>query len=113
MWTGDLFFCEHIPVLDSNVKSFSVTIGELMNLRPRAFVPGHGRCDEGWDLGLQKQKKYLSVLERDARDAIKNNVSLMDAVNTVGWSESSKWVNFDLFHRRNVTTAYTELEWED
>ncbi len=113
MWTGDLFFCEHIPVLDSNVKSFSVTIEELMNLRPRAFVPGHGRCDEGWDLGLQKQKKYLSVLERDARDAIKNNVSLMDAVNTVGWSESSKWVNFDLFHRRNVTTAYTELEWED
>ena len=113
MWTGDLFFCEHIPVLDSNVKSFSVTIGELMNLRPRAFVPGHGRCKEGWDLGLQKQKKYLSVLERDAREAIKNNVSLMDAVNTVGWSERSKWANFDLFHRRNVTTAYTELEWED
>jgi hypothetical protein len=84
-----------------------------MNLQPRAFVPGHGRCDEGWDLGLQKQKKYLLVLERDARDAIKNNVSLMDAVNTVGWSESSKWANFDLFHRRNVTTAYTELEWED
>jgi quinoprotein relay system zinc metallohydrolase 2 len=113
MWTGDLFFCEHIPVLDSNVKSFSVTIGELMSLRPRAFVPGHGRCKEGWDLGLKKQKKYLSVLERDAREAIKNNVSLMEAVNTVGWSERSKWANFDLFHRRNVTTAYTELEWED
>jgi hypothetical protein len=33
-------------------------------------------------------------------------------VDEVGLTERDKWVNFDDYHRRNVTTAYTELEWE-
>jgi len=47
------------------------------------------------------------------RAAIVNDISLMDAVNTVGWTERDRWHNFDMYHRRKVTTSYTDLEWED
>jgi hypothetical protein len=53
------------------------------------------------------------VILDETRAAIRNKVTLMDAVEQVGLSEAPNWVNFELFHRRNVTTAYTELEWED
>jgi hypothetical protein len=35
-----------------------------------------------------------------------------EAVDTVGASAAPNWTNFDAFHRRNVTAAYAELEWE-
>jgi len=50
---------------------------------------------------------------REVRAAIADGVSLMDAVNTVGWSAKDDWHNFELYHRRNVTTTYTDLEWEE
>jgi hypothetical protein len=38
---------------------------------------------------------------------------MQQAVDSVGSGERDKWQLFDLFHRRNVTTAFAELEWED
>jgi hypothetical protein len=52
------------------------------------------------------------VILIETRRAIRDNVRLMDAVNQIGYSQADNWVNFEAYHRRNVTTAYTELEWE-
>ena len=49
----------------------------------------------------------------ETRSAIKRKRTLMEAVEEVGWTERGNWVNFESYHRRNVTTAYTELEWEE
>jgi hypothetical protein len=38
---------------------------------------------------------------------------LEQAVETVGYSERAHWRLFDEFHKRNVTTAFAELEWEE
>jgi len=35
------------------------------------------------------------------------------AIEQVGYSEKSKWLLFDKYHKRNVTSAFAELEWED
>ena len=61
---------------------------------------------------LDPQKRYFELILTETRLAIAKNVRLMDAVHQVGLSESNNWVNFEAYHRRNVTTAYTELEWE-
>lgn len=38
---------------------------------------------------------------------------LEEAIELVGYSEKDKWQLFEQFHKRNVTTAFAELEWED
>lgn len=112
-WAGDIVFSKHIPILDSNIRQYDEVLEELQNLDVQYYVVGHGPLDRPWHVLLSEQRQYLGVLLKEVRAAIKNDVSLMDAVNTVGWTERDKWHNFDLYHRRNVTTSYTDLEWEE
>jgi quinoprotein relay system zinc metallohydrolase 2 len=114
LWLADLLFVEHTPVLDSNITGFLAVMQTLRaNTDVRHYVPGHGRSSAPWPAALDPQQRYFEVILRETRRAIQDNVPLMDAVNQVGWSEANNWVNFDIYHRRNVTTAYTELEWEE
>ncbi|MBC8006678.1 MAG: MBL fold metallo-hydrolase, partial [Prolixibacteraceae bacterium] len=46
------------------------------------------------------------------RAAIRNRKTIQQATDEVGLSEAAHWAAFELFHRRNVTAAYAELEWE-
>ena len=112
LWTGDLVFTDHIPILDSNITSFISVSEELRQLDQNFFVPGHGRPSQLWKKALDMQIDYLNVLMRETREEIKKGSRLMQAVHSVGWSEKHNWLNFEFFHRRNVTTAWTELEWE-
>ncbi len=56
--------------------------------------------------------RYLEVIVTETRQALKDKKTIQEAVDTVGVAQEANWVNFDQFHRRNVTAAYTELEWE-
>ncbi|NIO41780.1 MAG: quinoprotein relay system zinc metallohydrolase 2, partial [Burkholderiales bacterium] len=112
LWLGDLLFVEHTPVLDSNITGFLDVMRVLRGHEARHYVPGHGRSNAPWPTVMDPQQRYFEVILEETRRAIRDNVGLMDAVNKVGISESGKWANFDTYHRRNVTTAYTELEWE-
>ncbi len=113
LWLADLLFVEHTPVLDSNITGFLEVMKELRaNTRVRHYVPGHGRSNQPWPTVMDSQQRYFEVILQETRRAIRENVRLMDAVNQVGLSEAQNWVNFETYHRRNVTTAYTELEWE-
>ncbi len=112
LWLADLLFVEHTPVLDSNITGFLAVMQTLRTVQARHYVPGHGRSDAPWPSVMDAQQRYFEVILKETRRAIRDNVRLMDAVNQVGYSEEKNWVNFDSYHRRNVTTAYTELEWE-
>ncbi|MGD8476484.1 MAG: quinoprotein relay system zinc metallohydrolase 2 [Burkholderiales bacterium] len=113
LWLADLLFVEHTPVLDSNITGFLDVMQTLRaDTQVRHYVPGHGRSDAPWPAVLDPQQQYFEVILKETRLAIRNNVRLMDAVSEVGVSEAKNWANFETYHRRNVTTAYTELEWE-
>jgi quinoprotein relay system zinc metallohydrolase 2 len=113
LWTGDLLFMQHTPVLDGSLAGFLQVIDRLAQLSPAHFVPGHGQAQEPWPAALAAERRYFTVIADETRRALKSRRPLQDAIETVGLSEAHNWVNFDLFHRRNVTAAYTELEWED
>jgi quinoprotein relay system zinc metallohydrolase 2 len=113
LWTGDLLFVQHTPVLDGSLAGFLQVIDRLAQLAPVHFVPGHGRTQEAWPVALAAERGYFTVIADETRRALKSRRPLQEAIDTVGLSEVHNWVNFDLFHRRNVTAAYTELEWED
>ena len=88
-------------------------IDQLAQLAPAHYVAGHGRTDQSWKAALEEERRYFQLIADETRRALKSRRTLQDAIDTVGVSEAENWVNFDLFHRRNVTAAYTELEWED
>jgi quinoprotein relay system zinc metallohydrolase 2 len=112
LWLGDLLFIEHTPVLDSNITGFLAVMAQLRSIDAAHYVAGHGRSDASWPRPLDSQERYFRTILVETRAAIRRGDTLMDAVHTIGVSEADRWLNFDTYHRRNVTTAWTELEWE-
>lgn len=109
---GDLLFSGHIPTLDGSIVGWLKLIPELMQEKAERAVPGHGPKSMTWPDAILPVKRYLTVLATDVRQAIKDGKTLEQAVATAGQSERDKWALFDEHNPRNVTAAYTELEWE-
>lgn len=112
LWLSDLLFVEHTPVIDGSITGFLSVMDRLQVIDARAFVPGHGRSRLSLPQALEPQRRYFEVILRETRAALRARKTLQQATDEVGLSEAGNWALFDLFHRRNVTTAYTELEWE-
>jgi quinoprotein relay system zinc metallohydrolase 2 len=113
LWVSDLLFIDHTPVVDGSVLGYLKAIDVLAQLPARHYVAGHGRSELAWPQVLAPQQRYLQRLVDETRQALRNRQTIQDAVESVGYAEAGNWVNFELFHRRNVTAVYTELEWED
>jgi quinoprotein relay system zinc metallohydrolase 2 len=112
LWLSDLLFVERIPVLDGSLRGWLAVLGELTLLEPRRVIAGHGTAAD-WRAALAAQERYLRVLLDETRAAIRAGIPLQQAVERVGLSERGRWLLFDDYHRRNVTAAYAELEWEE
>lgn len=112
LWLGDLLFVDHTPVVDGSITGFLKVMDALAAMPLNAFVPGHGWTAAPWPGALAPQRDYLAMIVRDTRAALRARRTMEEAVDTVGASAASDWTNFDAFHRRNVTAAYAELEWE-
>lgn len=113
LWLADLLFIEHLPSIDGSLKGWLAELDKLETKSYKKVIPGHGTLVTDWPEGMKPEKEYLSALLLEIRVAIKNGVYLEDAVKSVGLSFKDRWKLFDEFHRKNVTKAYAELEWED
>ena len=109
----DLLFVEHTPVVDGSILGFVQVLDQLRRLPAERVVAGHGRTATPWPQALEPQRRYLELIVTQTRQALKSGKTLEEAVDGVGLEEQEHWVNFESYHRRNVTSAYTELEWED
>ncbi len=113
LWMSDLLFIEHLPVIDGSLKGWIKELERLEKKPYKIVIPGHGPIVNDWPQSLQPEKKYLQILLTEIREMIKKGRFLEEAVKKVGYSEKDKWKLFDQFHKKNVTTAFAELEWED
>jgi quinoprotein relay system zinc metallohydrolase 2 len=113
LWAADLLFLEHIPVIDGSIKGWLAELERLEKNRYKLVIPGHGKPVTDWPASMLPQKAYLTDLAKDIRALIKQGKTLEQAVNSVGLSAKDHWQLFDQFHRKNVTIAFAELEWED
>lgn len=113
LWLADLLFLEHIPVIDGSIKGWLRELQRLEQNRYRLVIPGHGALVKNWPTAMQPQKAYLSQLAEQIRSAIKQGKTLEYAVEHIGLSAKAGWQLFEQFHRKNVTIAFAELEWED
>ncbi len=113
LWTGDLLFVGHIPVVDGSIRGWLKVITEVQALPVERVVAGHGLIENGWRAAFQRQEAYLRLILDETRAALKKGQTIQQAVATVGETERNKWLLFDLFNKRNVTAVYSEVEWED
>jgi hypothetical protein len=79
----------------------------------KLVIPGHGRLIKDWPTSLQPQKNYLLQLTSEIKSMIKQGKTLEYAVENVGLAAKANWQLFEEFHRKNVTMAFAELEWDD
>ncbi len=114
LFLGDLLFVGHLPVLDGSLRGWVAVLADLHQRADVALaVPGHGAVSPDWPAALDAEQRYLQALLRDTRAAIKAGRTLQQAVDTVPCDGALSWLLVDQFHKRNVTAAFAELEWED
>lgn len=113
LWTGDLLFIERIPALDGSINGWINTIQALQKLDIRYVIPGHGPAGEKqWQTGLAKQLDYFVTMREQIRAIINDFGTIDEATKSVGQDKKDDWLLFEQYHRRNVTAAFVELEWE-
>lgn len=113
LFAGDLVFLEHLPVLDGSINGW---IGELERLMSEAFqrvVPGHGPTRIDWPQGAAPTMEYLQDLRESTRQWIARGGELGKAQQGIEVRRPERWQLVGEYHRRNVATAFAELEWED
>jgi quinoprotein relay system zinc metallohydrolase 2 len=112
LFLGDLLFAGHLPVLDGKLRGWLSAMDELRRQDVVIAVPGHGAVSSTWPAALDAQRRYLDALLTETKAAIAAGATIQQAVDKVGTAAAKPWPLADLFHKRNVTTAYAELEWE-
>jgi glyoxylase-like metal-dependent hydrolase (beta-lactamase superfamily II) len=114
LWLGDLLFVGHLPVLDGNLKGWLALLQTLKREPAQRLVPGHGAVLAPGPAAYEPTERYLTQLQSDVSVALDEGLSLAETVARLGDPPASRmtgWLLIDAFHRRNVTTAYAELEW--
>jgi quinoprotein relay system zinc metallohydrolase 2 len=109
---GDLLFVGHVPALDGRLEGWIATLRSLRARPAQRVVPGHGPASVTWPEAVAPVERYLAVLERDVRLAIREGETMRRASERAARSEAESWSLFDSFNPRNATTAFQELEWE-
>lgn len=109
LFAGDLLFVDHLPVLDGSLTGWLKVLPELAAIQTARVVPGHGPVVDA--AGWEPQRRYLEGLRDGVRAAIRTGTPLARAVEAV--AAPPGWQLAEAYHRRNVTAAYAELEWED
>lgn len=112
LWAADLLFMERIPALDSSLKGWLNSMDKLEQIPAERVVPGHGPASAPWPTAMKDQRRYLTTLLEETRAAIQAGKFLDTAMDTVAQEEAAKWQLADQHHRRNISRAYRELEWE-
>ncbi len=112
LWTGDLIFLDHVPVLDGSLKGWLAVTADLMKRTAKRIVPGHGRAPAPWPEAGENQLRYLQRLAGDLRQAISAGHEIGEAAKNAAKSESGRWKLFGSYNSRNAITGFAELEWE-
>ena len=112
LWVSDLLFVDRVPVIDGSLLGWLRVLDDLDRGDYARLVPGHGAVPGDRHAAIAAERRYLEAIAQGVRAVLRRRGELEDAVATVGREASGHWLLFDDYHRRNVTAAFVELEWE-
>jgi quinoprotein relay system zinc metallohydrolase 2 len=111
LWTGDLLFADHLPVLDGNLLGWLKAMDALRGMNARLLIPGHGTPQAAGQV-LARQQRYLEQLRDVVRASLRKGQSLQEVLANPPSMDLQGWQLTPVFHRRNLSAAFAELEWE-
>jgi quinoprotein relay system zinc metallohydrolase 2 len=112
LFTGDLVYIHHVPVIDGSLLGWRRELPTLAKIPAARVVPGHGPVGAGWPQPLAAETAYLAKMTEDLRTLLKQGGDINTAAKTAAHSEAGKWQLFGVYNPRNATAAYAELEWQ-
>jgi quinoprotein relay system zinc metallohydrolase 2 len=113
LWLADLLVIGHLPVVDGSLNGWIKVLEQLRTVKAQRAIPGHGPVTADWPEAMEAQMRYLQMLRSEIREFLKQGRTMEQALASVGQSARNDWQLFDEFHKRNVSTAFAELEWEE
>ncbi len=112
LWLSDLLFRERIPALDGSLRGWLKIMQTLAEIEAEHIIPGHGSAGMKSEDSFAAQLQYLQLLLEETRRGIAQGQFMEDIVEQVGLGEKTRWLLYEQHHKRNVTRAFSELEWE-
>ena len=112
LFSGDLVFLQHTPVVDGSLLGLLSVMDEIVKIPALRVVPGHGPAVADWPQAMAAQKGYFDRLAKDLRAMIARGTDVGEAARSAGQSEAPNWKLFGDFNPRNATAGFAELEWE-
>ena len=112
LWLSDLLFVERLPVLDGSLKGWLQVMQDNQAVDAAIVIPGHGPVSSTPEVAFNKQYAYLQTLLDETRAMINEGAFMEEVIDEVGKEEKLTWTLYEQQHKRNVSNAFIELEWE-
>jgi quinoprotein relay system zinc metallohydrolase 2 len=112
LFAGDLVFVGHLPIIDGSLKGWLKILDPLGSVPAERVIPGHGPVGLPWPQALDSERAYFERVAKDVKMSIAKGEPVEAAEKWAGQSQRDDWRLFDDYNRRNVTAAYSELEWD-
>lgn len=113
LWLADLLFEGHVPVVDGSLSGWIQELEKLRSVQAKRAIPGHGPVSAEWPAAADDELRYLTQLREEVRSFVRHGKTLEQALDQAGHGLRADWRLFDEFHKRNVSSSFAEMEWEE
>ncbi len=111
LFAGDLVFRGRIPFVgQADSRLWITSLGQLMALKPRTLVPGHGPMSTEPLADLQLTRDYLVHLRKTMAEAASNLEPFEEAYAKADWTRFEHLPLFRSANRMNAYNTYLLLE---
>ncbi len=113
LFAGDLVFRGRIPFVgQADSGRWVKALGDMLALRPKVVVPGHGAASTEAVADMELTRAYLVHLRQSMGKAAKNMDPFDEAYKTTDWSAFEKVPLFGVLNRVNAYNTYLLMERE-
>ena len=113
LFSGDIMFSGRIPFVgDADSRRWLAAMDELLGLKPKAMVPGHGAVSRDPAADLAFTRDYLRYLRAAMGKAAENMAPFEQAYALTNWERYRKLPAFDAANRVNAYGTYLLMERE-
>lgn len=113
LYAGDLVFKGRVPFVgDADSKAWLASLTQLIALKPRVLVPGHGAVSTAPLADLTLTRDYLNYVRAEMAKAVNELVPFEEAYARTDWSKYAKLPAFAQANRANAYNTYLLMEKE-